>query len=322
MARRSSARLVPFSALGALAAAGTLLVATGCSSSSGGASSGSSGSGGSSAAASAVPSASPDSALAGMVPAALKSAGTIRIATDASYAPNEFKDANGKIVGMDVDLGTAIAQKLGLKAQFQNATFDGIIGGVLAKKYDISLSSFTVTAAREKQVDMVSYFTAGMQFAVKAGNPSKIPTGGYPTNVCGTKTSVQTGTTEADDISGHIDPACTKAGKKPVPNQGDKFDQQTDATTALVSGRDDLMYADSPVVEYAVAQTNGQLQTLGGVYATAPYGVVVPKGSQLSKAIQGAVKDLMADGTYKKILTKWHVGSGAIAASAVDPAAQ
>ncbi|WP_235215424.1 ABC transporter substrate-binding protein [Phaeacidiphilus oryzae] len=332
MARRSSARLAPLSprtplsALGALVAAGALLTVSACSSnatgSGGGGSSSSSGGGGSSTAASAIPSESPDTALTSMVPSALKSAGAIRIATDASYAPNEFKDSGGNIVGMDVDLGTAIAQKLGLKAQFQNATFDGIIGGVLARKYDISLSSFTITAAREKQVDMVSYFTAGMQFAVKAGNPSKIPASGYPTNVCGFKTSVQTGTTEADDISGHINPACTKAGKKPIPNGGDKFDQQTDATTSLASGRDDVMYADSPVVAYAVTQSHGQVQALGGVYASQPYGVVIPKGGRLPQAVQGAIKDLMADGTYKKILAKWHVDSGAIATSAVNPAAQ
>ncbi|GAA1264783.1 ABC transporter substrate-binding protein [Kitasatospora nipponensis] len=295
-------------ALGAVIAGGTLVLSA-CSSSSSGSSSASS-------AASAIKTPSAVASLAALLPPDVKSSGKLVVATDASYAPNEFKDAQGNLVGMDVDLANAIAQTLGLKADVQNADFTSIIPGITANKYQLGMSSFTDTKDREATVDMVTYFSAGTSAAVKAGNPDNID----PNNLCGKKIAVQTGTTQADEIKNVINPACVKAGKPTVPNDGDKFDLQTDVTQALVAGRDQVMLADSPVVDYAIQQTNGQLQKLGATTDTAPYGVVVAKGSPLSPAVQGAITSLMADGTYKSILDKWGVQAGAISSSVVNGA--
>jgi polar amino acid transport system substrate-binding protein len=262
-----------------------------------------------------VNTAGPDAALVAMVPADLKAKGTVVVATDSTYAPDEFKDASGKVVGMDVDLGNAILAKLGLKGSWQSADFGSIIGGIAAKKYDLSLSSFTDTKEREKQIDMVQYFNAGEAIAVLTGNPDKI--GATAADLCGFKVAVQNNTTESDEIKNTINPACKKAGKALIPNGGDKFDAQTDATTALVSKRDQALMADSPVIDYAVKQSNGALQKLGDNYNSAPYGIVVPKGSALAAAVQGALKDLIKDGTYAQILSKWGVSSGALTADQI-----
>ena len=262
-----------------------------------------------------VNAAGPDAALVAMLPADLKAKGTLTVATDSTYAPDEFKDAAGNVVGMDVDLGNAILAKLGLKADWQSADFSSIIGGITSKKYDLSLSSFTDTKEREQQIDMVQYFTAGEAIAVLAGNPDKI--GGTAADLCGIKVAVQNNTTESDEIKNTINPACLKAGKKTIPGGGDKFDAQTDATTALISKRDQALMADSPVIDYAVKQSNGALQKIGDNYNNAPYGIVVPKGSPLAGAIQGAIKDLIKDGTYTQILTKWGVASGALTADQI-----
>ncbi|GAA2131801.1 ABC transporter substrate-binding protein [Kitasatospora kazusensis] len=304
-ARTSRSRLTAAAVVLATAS----LALTACSSSS-------SSSSGSPSAGSSVKAVTADPSLAALVPADVKSSGKLIVAADASYAPNEFKDASGNIVGMDVDLAKAIAQKLGLTADVQDAKFDSIIPGITAKKYNMSMSSFTDTKEREATVDMVTYFSAGTSTAVKAGNPDKIDA----TDLCGKKVAVQTGTTQADAIKDTINPACVKAGKPTVPNDGDKFDLQTDVTTALISGRDQVMLADSPVIDYAVKQTNGQLQKIGSTTDTAPYGVVLPKGTDLTKAVQGAVTALMADGTYKAILEQWGVQAGAIDKSVVDGA--
>ncbi|MEY9874939.1 polar amino acid transport system substrate-binding protein [Streptacidiphilus sp. MAP12-33] len=257
-----------------------------------------------------------DAALVAMVPAALKTKGTVLIATDSTYAPSEFKDANGNVVGMDVDLGNAILKKLGLKAQWQSADFSSILGGISAKKYDLSFSSFTDTKAREQQVDLVEYFNAGEAIATLTGNPSKLS--GVAADLCGIKVSVQSNTTESQEIQQTINPACKKAGKPEIPNNGDQFNAQTDATSALVAKRDQAMMADSPVIAYAVQQSNGQLMKIGQDYNTAPYGIVVPKGDgQMAQAIQGAVKDIINDGTYLQILKKWGVDSGALTADKV-----
>ncbi|MEV4556043.1 ABC transporter substrate-binding protein [Kitasatospora sp. NPDC049285] len=306
-ARTSRSRLV---AAGAVLAAGSLLL-TACSSSS--SSSGSTGSAGSTAS---VKSASADPSLAALVPADVKSSGKLVVAADASYAPNEFKDDKGAIVGMDVDLAVAIAQKLGLTADVQNADFTSIIPGIASKKYQLGMSSFTDTKEREQTVDMVTYFTAGSAAAVKKGNPDKID----PKDLCGKKVAVQTGTTQADEIKDVRNPDCVKAGKPTIPNDGDKFTLQTDVTGALVAGRDQVMLADSPVVDYAIKQTNGQLEKVGDTYDSAPYGIVVAKGSDLTKAVQGAVTALIADGTYKSILDKWGVSAGAVTTSEINAA--
>ncbi|MFF2044400.1 transporter substrate-binding domain-containing protein [Kitasatospora sp. NPDC058170] len=257
-----------------------------------------------------------DPALAALVPAGLKASGKLAVASDASYAPNEFKDAQGNIVGMDADLAVAIARKLGLTAEVQNVGFTEIVPGITTNAYQLGLSSFTDTKEREQTVDMVTYFSAGTGMAVKSGNPDKID----PNDLCGKKVAVQNGTTQADSIKDVINPACVKAGKPAIPNDGDKFDQQTDVTAAVVSGQDQVMLADSPVVAYEVKETGGGLQKIGATTDTAPYGIVVAKGSPLTKAVQGAVQSLMADGTYQAILAKWGVEDGAIGTSVINGA--
>jgi polar amino acid transport system substrate-binding protein len=257
---------------------------------------------------------SADSAAAAQVPATYKSKGTLTIASDASYAPNEFTaQGSGEIIGMDVDLGNAIAQTLGLKAKFVNASFDGILAGIQAGRYDLGMSSFTDTKEREQTVDFVTYFSAGTSTMVTKCNPKNIQS---VTDLCGKTVGAEQGTTQLDqltkaDADGSVVKQCQSAGK-PAPNaQG--FPKQTDVNSALQAGRIDAYLADSPVVDYALAQTGDVFKKVGGDLDTAPYGIAVPKtGGTLKNAIQAAVQKLMDDGTYKQILTHWGVDSGAI----------
>lgn len=274
------------------------------------------GNGTSGATASATPSVKVDSALAAKVPAAIKSAGKITIGTDSTYAPSEFLATDGKTVqGFDVDLFNAVAARMGLKTDWQSAKFASIIDGVVSGKYNVGVSSFTVNADRMKQANMVSYFSAGTQWATKKGNPNKID----ENDACGKKIAVQVGTVELDDIQAR-QKKCSSSGKPAITI--DQYQAQSDATTAVVSGKDQAMLADSPVCAYAVKQTQGQLQLLGDIYEAAPYGYVVPKDqADFAQAIASAVKELIADGTYKKILTKWGVEAGAITDPQVNPAA-
>ncbi|MGW6915169.1 ABC transporter substrate-binding protein [Kitasatospora sp. NPDC054939] len=257
-----------------------------------------------------------DDKLVALVPADLKSSGKLVVGSDASYAPNEFTDDKGNIVGMDVDLANAIAAKLGLKAEVQNAAFTAIIPGIGANKYQLGMSSFTDTKEREETVDMVTYFTAGTAAAVKKGNPDKI----NADDLCGKKVAVQTGTTQATEDIPKRNTDCTAAGKPAIPNDGDKFDLQTDVTNAVVAGRDQVMLADSPVVDYAIKQSGGQLEKVGATYGAAPYGIALAKNTPLTPAVQGAVQSLIDDGTYKQILQKWGVEAGAIDKAQVNGA--
>ncbi len=254
-----------------------------------------------------------DPSLAAQVPANIKSKGTLATGVDATYAPGEFLDTDGKtVIGFNVELFDAVLAKLGLKGQWQPAKFDSIIPGVTSGKYDVGASSFTINADRMKQVTMVSFFNAGTQWAQKSGGSTR------PNNAGGKSVAVQVGTVQVDDITARST-KCTQAGKPAI--KIDQFQSQADATAAVVSGKDDAMLADSPVCAYAVKQTNGQLALLGDIYDSAPYGYVLPKSeTQFGTAIAGAVKSIMADGTYNKILTKWGVQAGAITNPTVNPA--
>lgn len=255
-----------------------------------------------------------DAAAAAKVPAALKSKGTLTIAADASYAPNEFIDTDGKtVIGMDVDLAKALGGVLGLKVTVVDAGFNGIIPGLASGKYDLGMSSFTDTKLREKTVDFVTYFSAGTAFFVKTGGP----TINTLADLCGHTVAVETGTTQADDATAQS-AACTKAGKKAVTVQ--VYPKQDGANLALSSGRAEVSMADSPVAAYQVAQSHGQFALSGKAYGTAPYGIAVPKANGFAQPVLLAVKELIADGAYTKILTKWNIASGAITSPVINGA--
>ena len=252
--------------------------------------------------------------LADKLPAKIKAAGKIVVGVDATYAPNEFLDADGKTVkGMDVDLFDAVAQKFGVTVKWVPADFGSIILGVNSGKFDVGVSSFTINAERKKQTNMVSYFNAGTQWAVAKGNPKKVD----PDNACGLNVGVQKNTVQVDDLAARSK-KCTDAGKKainPIVEQA-----QAKVTADVVSGKADAMLADSPVGLYAVKQTGGQLEATGKIYDSAPYGFVLPKTeTDFAQAIVDALKALDASGDYKKALSTWGNDSGAISDFAVNP---
>lgn len=253
-----------------------------------------------------------DADLSAKLPASIKSAGVIKIGVDATYAPNEFLSGDGKTVeGFDVDLFDAVAAKFGVKTQWQPADFSSIITGVQGKKYDIGISSFTINDERKQQVTMVSYFSAGTQWATLAGNPKGVD----PANACGKTIAVQTGTVqETDDLPARQ----KKCGADPIKVLS--FKGQDQATSAVVTGKADAMLADSPVAAYAVKQSAGKLAALGDIYEAAPYGYVLPKAeTEFGQAITEALGDLKTDGGYQAALQKWGVEQGAISDFAVNP---
>jgi polar amino acid transport system substrate-binding protein len=261
-----------------------------------------------------LPSVSADDSLAAQVPAAVKDDGVITVGSDTTYAPSEFLAEDGEtVIGFDVDLFTLVAKKLGLDAEFQTAPFDSIIAGVGSGKYEAGVSSFTINPEREAQATMVSYYSAGTQWSTKKGNPNEVD----PDNACGLRIAVQKATVQVDDITARSE-ACTAAGDPAITI--DQYDAQSDATAAVVSGKDDAGLADSPVMAYAVEQTKGQLELLGDIYDAAPYGYVVAKDqTEFAQAIADAVTSLIDDGSYQEVLANWGVEAGAIDDPTVNP---
>lgn len=254
-----------------------------------------------------------DDEVAKLVPKDLEGS-TLNIGSDASYAPNEFLGDDGKTVeGMDVDLFDAAAAKMGLETKWTNAPFDALILGVSSDKYDMAVSSFTINDERKKQVSMISYFDAGTQWVVPKGNEDKID----PDDACGKSIGVQKGTVQIDDLDARSK-KCEDAGKEPIKQVVDQ--EQSKVTASLISGKTEAMLADSPIALYAVKQNDAELESLGDIYDSAPYGVVVPKeDTEFGEAIAAAFESMKEDGTYEEILGKWGNESGAIDEFAVNP---
>ncbi|TFC93220.1 ABC transporter substrate-binding protein [Cryobacterium sinapicolor] len=254
-----------------------------------------------------------DDAAAALLPAEVADSGTLMIGTDPTYAPNEFKDEAGEPIGWGIELAEGIAAKLGLTPEFQVSKFDNIIPSVTGEKVNIGMSSFTDTVERQKQVDFVNYYTAGIQWASAAGNDVD------PDDACGLKVAVQATTYEDTDEVPAKSEACVAAGKPAIEKL--QYDTQDAATNAVVLGQADALSADSPVTLYAIAQTEGKLQPAGDTFDVAPYGVAVGKDSGLVEAIQAALQSMVDDGSYGKILDDWGVADGGIDEITINAAA-
>ncbi len=236
-------------------------------------------------------------------PTDLITPGTLTVGSDTTYPPQEFPDTkNGGYTGFDIDLITAIANRMGLKVNIVKADFGTIIDSLLAKRYDVVISAVTINADRQKKVDFVPYFSAGESLLVPKGNPKNLTTIG---GACGLKVGVQTGTVEQDDTNA-ASTACTKAGKPAIAITA--LQNQTDVVQLLATGRVDATYQDSPVTDYYLSLNPGQFQVGGSVVNAAAEGIVVRKGdAPMLNAVQSAFSQVRTAGTYNALFTKWHL---------------
>jgi polar amino acid transport system substrate-binding protein len=245
----------------------------------------------------------------------MKAKGTLNVATEAQYAPNEFIAPDGHtIIGMDADLMNALGAVMGLKVKLINATFEAIIPGLAAARYDLGASSFTDTKEREKTVDFVDYFQAGISFYSRAANSPGVST---VAGLCGKTVAVEKGTTEQEEATKQ-NTTCKKEHKKGVTVL--VYVGQNPVNLAVASGRAEVGMADSPVVAYQIKQSGGQFKLLCKCYGFAPYGIAIPKHSGMTTPILAALKLLMSNGTYTQILTKWGIESGAISEPLINGA--
>ena len=249
--------------------------------------------------------------------------GKLLICTDFPYPPQEFFNENGDPQGLDVEIGTELARRMGLQVYFINSMFDTIIAAVNSKKCDIILSAQNITTDRQKQVSMIPYFQAGQSMLAAKGNPQNISS---TADLCGKSAAAESGTTEADFLQGTGDykdkglsQKCEKDGKQPINVVIAQKD--SDALQQLQAGKVAVYFADSPVAAYYTVQHPEQFQLVGQILEPATEGISVPCGvedctsaplSPLGETVKAALKSMMDDGTYAKILAKWNLADGAV----------
>jgi len=261
---------------------------------------------------SSLPSAAP---LASLLPEAVRTAGVLRVGSDIAYAPVEFFDTDGKTaIGIDPDLAAAIGEQLGVKLEFQNGTFDGLITSLRSKRIDLVMSALSDTSERQKLIDFVDYFTAGTSILVKKGNPAKI-TG---LDDFGGKTiALQRGTTQEEVAKAQVT-TCQQAGK---PLKILAFDRDTEALLQVKQGRAVADMNDFPVAAYNAKTSGGgsDFEVVGEQIEAGPYGIGVRKeDTALRDALQKALQALIDNGTYARVLAKWNVSQGAVKTATVN----
>ncbi len=231
--------------------------------------------------------------------------GTLTVGSDTTYPPQEYIDtATGKAVGFDIDLITAIAQRMGLKVNVVTTGFNTIIDSLVARRFDVVISAMTINPDRQKKVDFVPYFNAGESLLVPKGNPKNITS---ITGACGLKIGVQNGTVEQSDAQA-ASTACQKAGKPAITLT--VLQDQTAVVQLLATNRVDATYQDSPVTDYYILQNPGQFQVGGDVVNAAPEGIAVRKGdTSMLNAVQTAFNQLKAAGTYDALFKKWNLSA-------------
>lgn len=251
-----------------------------------------------------LPEAKPE--LVDMVPEEIQYKGTLSAAANTPYAPNEFKDSQGKIIGVEMDLVRAAGAKLGLDVVPRQMDFNLILPAVAAGTIDVGASAFTDTEERQKSFDFVDFFSAGIAWATQPGREKEID----PDNACGLTIAVQKGTYSDTDEVEDKRQACKDAGKPEITKL--VYPTADAAATATILKRADVYSSDSPVIGYAIQRADNKLVQIGDAFDTAPYGWAFQKDSQLGKAFAAALADMMADGTYEQILKPWGLEDAAL----------
>jgi polar amino acid transport system substrate-binding protein len=240
---------------------------------------------------SAAPSATPD----------LMTPGVLTVGSDTTYPPQEYIDpATNKAAGFDIDLITAIAQRMGLQTKIVSTNFDTILADLAARRFDVVISAVTITPDRQKQADFIPYLTAGQSLLVQKGNPQHIQS---TDDLCGLAVGVENGTLEQNVLQSSSD-NCAEQDRPSITIIA--LQDQTAVIQLLADHRVVATYQDSPVTDYYVRQHPDQFEVGGPVVFPGPEGIAVRKNdTSMFDAIQTAYNQVKAAGAYHQLILKW-----------------
>jgi polar amino acid transport system substrate-binding protein len=253
------------------------------------------------------------------LPQRIQTAREIRVGSDVSYAPVEFYDAfapdvldrpvgepEPQVRGIDPDLATELGRKLGVRFTFVNTAFDQLIPSLQADKFDVIISSMTATPERAREISFLEYFQAGTSILVARGNPERI---GSLADLCGQTVTLQAGTIHEELVAAQQ----RRCGARRI--EARPLASGTQVVLEVKFGRADAALADFPVAAYN-AKVSGQgrdFQVVGEQIDPGPYGIGLRKDdTELASVLQEALREIIADGSYDRVLTKWNVTDGAL----------
>jgi polar amino acid transport system substrate-binding protein len=253
------------------------------------------------------------------LPQRIRTAREIRVGSDISYAPVEFYDAfapdvlerpvgepEPQVRGIDPDLATELGRKLGVRFTFVNIAFDELIPSLQDSDFDLIISSMTATEERAREISFLEYFQAGTSILVPKGNPGKV---GSMADLCGSTVTLQAGTIHEELVDGEQ----ADCGGRPI--KARPLASGTQVVLEVKFGRADAALADFPVAAYnaKVSGEGDDFQVVGEQIDPGPYGIGVRKDdTDLQRVLQEALRAVIKDGSYDRVLTKWNVTDGAL----------
>ncbi len=230
--------------------------------------------------------------------------GKLTVGSEIAYAPMEYYEVGTETpAGLDIDIGTAVAEALGVDIEFVNTAWDGIIPALNAEDFDVIMSAMTITEDRLEQIDFVAYISVGSGILVPAGNPDGIE--GIE-DLCGLTVAVQVATIQAD-LANEQSEKCDE------PINVVTFDSNPLAVEDLRTGGSDANMADFPVAYWDAEESDGDLEVIQVLSPPEPYGIGLRQAStELKAVLEQAVDAIIASGVYDQILEKWDLQSAAL----------
>ncbi|MFI5532703.1 ABC transporter substrate-binding protein [Kitasatospora sp. NPDC051853] len=255
-------------------------------------------------------------AVAALLPEEVRKAGTLRLGGSSGTPPSAFypDPAVKKAAGIDVDFTDAVAKVLGIRIQREEAAFETILPALDSGKFDLGTGNFGVTTARLKTIDFVTYINDGQGFAVKKDDTARQPVKTVD-DLCGLTIGTGVGTTFETTLNAKKN-VCTDAGKKAYEVRA--YSDSGATLTSLQQGKVDLVMSTINGLRHQAAQPASGTRFLSE-FRRLDVGFAFRKGSALTPAFQGAVNQLIQDGTYAKILAKWGTQESAIPKSEISP---
>jgi polar amino acid transport system substrate-binding protein len=252
-----------------------------------------------------------------LLPAVMRERGILTMAADLHYPPTSFLDTDNKTpIGYNVDIANLLAKTLGMKLEIKNVSFDSVIPGIAAGRYDFTATNMSPTPERLKVLDMITYWSAGSSLVIGKGNPLGLSMSDQ-LSLCGRKVAVVAGSTQQEKYLPQISGDCKAAGKPAV--DAVVLPNVQAALTQLASKRIEGVFNDTSQLAWAAKQQPQAFELFPEQYkkkvGNSIVALGVAKGSPLAPALHAAMRSLMAGPAYKATLDKWGLGSGVIPTS-------
>ncbi|MDF2466618.1 MAG: transporter substrate-binding protein [Ramlibacter sp.] len=251
------------------------------------------------------------------IPADVKARGVLRVGSQQTFPPVEFREPNKpEVTGASADLLAEVARRLNLRLEYIQSEYAGLISGVEANRFDVASGGISDTEEREEKLDFVNYMQSGGSIMVLSANNDKLTT---IDDFCGKSIATMLGGRVIMTAVEAASERCTKSGKQPI--RAEQLPSAPDSRMQLDLKRVDGYIGDFPALVYMGAQFPGRYKIVGGNYILTPYITSWGFGknrSGLRDAVQKATQAMVDDGTYKRIMDKWGLGGGALQTISVN----